>query len=319
MLRTHLVMLVSALALLACDSPSGGVGRVDCARFPDSPACQAPTTSSPDTSDGPADVQTTTDSAVGDDSASAAETTSTPPTDTTPTPDVHVCDEGDYRCVDGRSELCLGNAWELDDLCDANQRCGGDGRCECVPSCPANACGDDGCGGDCGGCEADEECKDGQCVEVTVTCGDIQDCYAEDCAATCQASSTSSGCTNCIAVCKAGATSTIKERWDNLHACGKCSDLNCLRDCRWDVGLCLFEVHGDDSCIEIVQCLTTCSSGDAACVTDCYEEADAFAQGAAVMLNTCIGQVCGSDASCGGEALEDPATCGPYADLCFEE
>lgn len=35
---------------------------------------------------------------------------------------------------------------------------------ECVPSCDGVVCGDNGCGGSCGDCNATEECIDGVCV-----------------------------------------------------------------------------------------------------------------------------------------------------------
>jgi MYXO-CTERM domain-containing protein len=36
--------------------------------------------------------------------------------------------------------------------------------CSCTPSCGTNVCGDNGCGGSCGSCGANEECQAGQCV-----------------------------------------------------------------------------------------------------------------------------------------------------------
>ncbi len=36
---------------------------------------------------------------------------------------------------------------------------------QCQPSCAGAVCGDDGCGGSCGGCGSDEKCESGACVE----------------------------------------------------------------------------------------------------------------------------------------------------------
>jgi hypothetical protein len=34
----------------------------------------------------------------------------------------------------------------------------------CTPHCTGKTCGDDGCGGSCGDCRADQVCQDGTCV-----------------------------------------------------------------------------------------------------------------------------------------------------------
>jgi len=38
------------------------------------------------------------------------------------------------------------------------------GACVCVPKCGGKACGDDGCGGQCGTCDWYEGCKSNQCL-----------------------------------------------------------------------------------------------------------------------------------------------------------
>jgi agmatine/peptidylarginine deiminase len=42
----------------------------------------------------------------------------------------------------------------------------------CAPSCDGKQCGDDGCGGDCGSCGAQDQCESGQCVADN-ECGDV--------------------------------------------------------------------------------------------------------------------------------------------------
>lgn len=34
----------------------------------------------------------------------------------------------------------------------------------CIPTCDGRTCGDDGCGGSCGGCGSNQACQDGTCV-----------------------------------------------------------------------------------------------------------------------------------------------------------
>ncbi|MEZ4264938.1 MAG: Ig-like domain-containing protein [Myxococcota bacterium] len=49
--------------------------------------------------------------------------------------------------------------------CGAAETCSLDGLCECVPQCSGLECGDDGCGGVCGVCEAGSSCDaNGQCL-----------------------------------------------------------------------------------------------------------------------------------------------------------
>ncbi|MHC4839110.1 MAG: hypothetical protein ACYTF3_13180 [Planctomycetota bacterium] len=43
---------------------------------------------------------------------------------------------------------------------------------DCAPSCEGRTCGDDGCGGSCGGCADDRICRNSQCVEPPPVCGD---------------------------------------------------------------------------------------------------------------------------------------------------
>lgn len=54
----------------------------------------------------------------------------------------------------------------------------------CLPSCGGRDCGDDGCGGSCGGCGADAACEGGACVAAVKYCGapctQVSDCLAPD-------------------------------------------------------------------------------------------------------------------------------------------
>ncbi len=70
----------------------------------------------------------------------------------------------------------------------ANSYCDANGKCGCHADCTGKECGDDGCGGSCGVCPANEECNHGQCTCLDdkprcngVCCpkGDI--CYGQGC------------------------------------------------------------------------------------------------------------------------------------------
>ena len=58
----------------------------------------------------------------------------------------------------------------------------------CIPDCDGKECGDDGCGGSCGGCvdedpcNGEETCEDNQCVEGTaLECDDENPCTTDSC------------------------------------------------------------------------------------------------------------------------------------------
>ncbi len=67
--------------------------------------------------------------------------------------------------------------------CAENENCV-DSLCECVPACDGKACGDDGCGGQCGTCTGtNEQCIDGKCTCVPA-CVDKQ-CGDDGCSGSC--------------------------------------------------------------------------------------------------------------------------------------
>jgi len=150
-----------------------------------------------------------------------------------------------------------------------------------------------------------------------VKCADIQSCFANQCATPC-ASPSSTGCANCITTCKAGATSQIKARWDDMHQCFACTTYDCIRDCRGDIGWCMFELNGIDSCIEVLQCGSACGASQA-CILDCFEEGTITAQGGALLVNSCVNQVCGSNATCAQAAVAEGGQCEGYAQICFDD
>jgi hypothetical protein len=76
--------------------------------------------------------------------------------------------EGPQGCTDDvLPAACLG--W--DKVFTLNKLCAGL-TCECIPNCQAlgRVCGDDGCGGSCGGCDDGFECTDDACNNETGQC-----------------------------------------------------------------------------------------------------------------------------------------------------
>ncbi|MFT7624393.1 MAG: hypothetical protein ACI9WU_003580, partial [Myxococcota bacterium] len=80
-------------------------------------------------------------------------------------------------------KYCSGESLTVIDCADNQQACGwqeGNGWFDCVdagectPDCTGKVCGDDGCGGSCGGCAEGEACTGaGQCLAEGGGCGDI--------------------------------------------------------------------------------------------------------------------------------------------------
>ena len=110
------------------------------------------------------------------------------------------CEEGTV-CVDGVCYVpgsCVGacdgqsaDGCYCDDACveygdccaDICDECPDLGAC-CVPSCDGKTCGDDGCGGSCGVCDAGFKCEDFACVVCEPDCaGKI--CGPDGCGGTC--------------------------------------------------------------------------------------------------------------------------------------
>ncbi len=49
----------------------------------------------------------------------------------------------------------------------------------CTPNCSGRVCGDDGCGGSCGGCPANTTCAGGRCVDAPNECRQAGVCNAD--------------------------------------------------------------------------------------------------------------------------------------------
>ncbi len=104
-----------------------------------------------------------------------------------------VCELDPYCCETAWDGICVGECINDCGGCPELKNCG-DGKCQteefencstcagdcacadgescfkgacCTPSCEGKECGDDGCGGSCGTCEAGFGCKEGTCVEST--------------------------------------------------------------------------------------------------------------------------------------------------------
>ena len=98
--------------------------------------------------------------------------------------DGQVCSLFDGGCCDPQCEgvECGPDGCGHDcGACQANELCQS-GTCVCQPDCGGMQCGDDGCGGSCGSCPNGQTCDGGQCC--TPNCGGLE-CGDDGCSGSC--------------------------------------------------------------------------------------------------------------------------------------
>ncbi len=219
----------------------------------------------------PSPTDTVADTAQGDVQADQTVNPDVPQTDT-PTPEDL---QGEIPC----QADCEGKACGDDGCggqcgyCQVGFTCIENGTCEedeCVPNCTIKACGSDGCGGECGLCEGDSYCGPAfQCIPFDCT----PDCFNKECG--------DDTCDGSCGECDPGST---------------CVDFLCVPDC---VGSCAGKECGDDGCggncgqcaqnfscndtqkctpaaecVATAQCIFACSDQGGTipdCATTCYE------------------------------------------------
>lgn len=223
------------------------------------------------------------------------------------------CEEDTRRCgATGAVEVCRQGVYLEIAQCPEGQTCEA-GRCEtpnCVPACEGRQCGTDGCGGECGRCEAGAVCgADSVCVAAPASCGD----------GTCSPEA-NENCGVCPADCGncCGNAECEPERNENCATC--LADCACAEPQRCDADTrtcqgcspqCAGRVCGDDTCGgDCGECAAgeMCTNGqcEAACVPQCA--------GRACGEDGCGGDcgTCDADLVCGlnGQCAAPPARCG---------
>jgi N-acetylneuraminic acid mutarotase len=225
------------------------------------------------------------------------------------------CDGEERRCVNVDVEVCAFGRWTSLGACPSGTVCSfGDCVASCEADCTGRECGDDGCGGQCGSCEAGRACDlNGLCAPIPASCGDgscqegSEDCATcpSDCGRCCGdgACSQSQGedCASCLldCGCEDGERCDVQAR---SCACAPdcagraCGDDGCGGQCgACDEGALCDEARGQCE----VQCVAQCDGracGDDGCGGDCGE-----CEGA---------QICNGEGAC----VAPPADCGD--DVC---
>jgi len=190
----------------------------------------------------------------------------------------------------------------------------------CVPKCFGKACGDDGCGGSCGSCEAGAFCLEGACE--TCTC-EGKECGNDGCGNPCGTCPAGSGCTP-EGLCVTATDACIPKDTPGCPGCA-CETCTCVADeycctTAWDM-LCVqrcSESCGGEECPDI--CIPECDGlvcgGDGCGGTcgQCQEGWQCVNGGTNCAECTCDGKACGDDGcgnSCGtcqtDEACHDGA------------
>ena len=177
-------LLACAGALFACSSDGKGtqVDRGDLGEGPAGDSGAAPGDPGRDTlgldsvlsrdaasDEGGNDDTTTGDSRTGDTGADAADSGLEPACiededcagafDDLGACQVAICDS-QGKC--DRGEWGDGSPCDDGDACTSEETCTGG---VCTPGCSPGQCGDDGCGGSCGGCPDGQTCTEGACVD----------------------------------------------------------------------------------------------------------------------------------------------------------
>ena len=196
----------------------------------------------------------------------------------------------------------------------------------CAPQCEGKQCGDDGCGGSCGGCDIGLVCEAGQCIAgPCVPACQGKDCGPDGCGGECGACPEGQGCSAeglcfdvCVPACDGKAcggdgcggscgSCASGESCDSGQCVGGCGDLT-FEGCCDDKVLTWCSNAGE---VETLSCDTSCGWNAQAAYYDC-------AQSGADPSGThplsceelgcspdCEGKSCGSD-GCGGQCGSCP-------------
>ena len=187
---------------------------------------------------------------------------------------------------------------------DTGYDCGGDGadpagtnplECSnwnCTPSCGAKVCGDDGCLGSCGTCDADQYCDTTGACQACTCAG--KECGADECGKACGTCTGALGCDK-TGKCVAVPTECVTK---DTAGCPGCACESCV--CNGNGG----SFAGDADC-----CATDSQYGwDGYCANECQVNCGGPE---CPCVSDCAGKTCGDD-GCGGTC----GTCTGAGEVC---
>ena len=178
----------------------------------------------------------------------------------------------------------------------------------CVPECGEAECGDDGCGGTCGGCGDGELCtSEGSCCEPDCV---GKECGPDGCGASC-------GSCDDMSMCQEGlCQESCGDGWCQMDQGEDCE--SCPQDCDKDTCPELICPPGYvTSCVE--SCLPKTWLGDGYCDAELQCEEAEWDKGdcSEGCMPDCAGKECGSD-GCGGTCGSCPPESSCEAGVCGE-
>ncbi|MGK0359432.1 MAG: hypothetical protein ACI9U2_001734, partial [Bradymonadia bacterium] len=242
------------------------------------------------------------------------------------------CEDERRRCTDDGVEVCVEGQWRGLGPCNDGSVCEG-GECvieACVPDCNARVCGDDGCGSQCGECEAGWTCSmAGRCDPPAPRCGDDacngdEDCSTcpADCGNCCGdgacAGERGEDCATCLSDCACGGDDRCDAANGVCEACQpQCDGRACGEDgCGGTCGDCPGMAACDNG-VCAVMCVPVCdgrSCGPDGCGSvcgDCDDGQVCNAQGVCeAPPERCGDEVCGDGEDCGNCPADCGACCG---------
>ena len=203
--------------------------------------------------------------------------------------------------ADNPEELCEKCAANLDPddwtylgdgmPCAPGKVCFQGGCCDAAGNCADNECGDDGCGGSCGGCPLDWSCQSGTCVAVPC---DPQ-CFGKDCGP--------DGCDGNCGMCQENHFCSMQGLCICLPQCGgkECGDNGCNGFC----GVCPKDFSCQSGICEEGPCVPQCEGKT--CGTDgcgdvcgsCQQNEICTTDGECICIPDCDNKKCGPN-GCGG-------------------
>ena len=168
----------------------------------------------------------------------------------------------------------------------------------CQPACEGQVCGDDGCGGSCGGCDIGRQCDAGQCVDIPCE-------NSTDCPGNLVCDKDSGACVECTGDedCPEGLTCGEDHQCHMVHECE--SDIDCKQYdmvCDKDNGECV-ECLEDSDCEDAEYCNTgycvadACTAGEKKCEENTVRECSANGSEWTIKKECAANQYC-EEAAC---------------------
>jgi hypothetical protein len=155
--------------------------------------------------------------------------------------------------------------------CAANEACQS-GSCVCLSDCTGKTCGGDGCGGSCGGCAANETCQGGKCV-CQPQC-DVKTCGGDGCGGSCGTCGAHELCDGGSCLCQPDCGTKVCGGECERYASGTpCQAAVCTGETTLQPA-CTCDGRGGCSCPGPMTCANHVQCRSGACLNECGNDQD---------------------------------------------